>query len=135
MSDDPRPATPGILVVDDDPLLLNLLRTIFLRQGFRVWACASGQEALTTYRRHQADIAVVLLDVCMPVLDGPTTLKELRRLDPGVRACFMSGHIGAYSLDDLFGLGALRFYEKPFQIQPLVEGLWKLAVEEVREAA
>jgi two-component system, OmpR family, response regulator len=135
MSLDLRTAAPGILVVDDDPMLLGLLHTVLARQGFRVWTCAGGEEALTTYLRIQADIAVVLLDVCMPGLDGPATLAELRRIDPGVRACFMSGHTGAYSVEELLALGALRFFDKPFQIQPLAEGLWKLAVEGVRRSA
>ena len=135
MSLEPRSTTPGVLVVDDDPMLLNLLRTVLTRQGFRVWSCLGGEEALTAYRRHQPDIAVVLLDVCMPGLDGPATLAELRRIDPGVRACFMSGHTGAYSPDELLGLGAMRFYDKPFQIQPLAEGLWKLAAEQPRQSA
>jgi DNA-binding NtrC family response regulator len=135
MTAEAHPAKPGILVVDDDPLLLNLLQAILTRQGFRVWACASGQDALHVYRRHQAELSVVLLDVCMPGLDGPATLVELRRVDPGVRACFMSGHTGPYTVEDLLELGALRFYEKPFQIQPLAEGLWKLAADEVRQSA
>jgi DNA-binding NtrC family response regulator len=135
MTLDPRTASPGILVVDDDPMLLGLLHTVLARQGFRVWTCGGGEEALTTFRRFQSDIAVVLLDVCMPGLDGPATLAELRRLDPGVRACFMSGHTGAYSVEELLGLGALRFFDKPFQIQPLTEGLWALAVEGVRRSA
>jgi two-component system, OmpR family, response regulator len=135
MTLDPRTTSPGILVVDDDPMLLGLLHTVLARQGFRVWTCTGGEEALTTYLRFQADIAVVLLDVCMPGLDGPATLAELRRIDPGVRACFMSGHTGAYSVEELLGLGALRFFDKPFQIQPLAEGLWTLAVEGVRRSA
>ncbi len=135
MNDVPSLFSPGILVVDDDPILLTLLRTILERQGFQVWTSASGAEAVATYRQHQHDIELVLLDVCMPEMDGPATLTELRRLDPGVRACFMSGHTGHYSVDDLFSRGALRFYEKPFQIQPLAESLWKLAVEPVRQSA
>lgn len=135
MTAESHPARPGILIVDDDPLLLNMLQAVLARQGFRVWSCGSGEEALRTYRKYQAELAVVLLDVCMPGLDGPTTLAELRRLNPGVRACFMSGHTGAYSVEDLLGLGALRFYDKPFQIQPLAEGLWKLADDVVRQSA
>lgn len=135
MTAEARPARPGILVVDDDPFLLNLLQAVLARQGFRVWGCASGEEALRIYRLYQAELTVVLLDVCMPGLDGPTTLGELRRLNPGVRACFMSGHTGSYSVEDLLGLGALRFFDKPFQIQPLAEGLWKLASDEVRQSA
>lgn len=137
MSDELEPAScaPGVLVVDDDPMLRTLLKTILLRQGFRVWDCPSGEDALAVYLRYQKDIAVVLLDVCMPGLDGPGTLAALRRIDPGVRACFISGYTGSYTIEDLLGMGALRFFEKPFQIHPLVDGLWQVATGEVRRTA
>ena len=50
--------------------------------GFTVWSAANGPAALEVYRRQQDDIAVVLLDVRMPGLDGPQTLAELQRLNP-----------------------------------------------------
>jgi DNA-binding NtrC family response regulator len=137
MNEDPRPATdvPGVLVVDDDPVLRDLLNAVLTARGFRVWVCPSGEEALAVYLRHRNQIALALLDVRMPGLDGPGTLSALRRIDPGVRACFMSGHTDPYSLDDLAGRGALRFFEKPFQITALADGLWQLATGEVRQTA
>jgi two-component system cell cycle sensor histidine kinase/response regulator CckA len=123
-------SAPGILVVDDDPFLLPLLRTVLTCRGFQVWACRSGKEAHDIYREHHRSITVVLLDVCMPGLDGPNTLLELRRIDPAIRFCFMSGYTGAYTIDDLLGLGAVRFFEKPFEIQPFTEGLWQVACGE-----
>lgn len=136
MTDSHHPkSAPGILVVDDDQLLLGLLRTVLLRQGFRVWTSPSGHDALDLYRSHQETIDLVLLDVCMPGLDGPRTLGELRRLHPPVRACFMSGHTGAYSPDSLLGMGALQLFEKPFQVFPLAEQLWRLVRAGARRSA
>jgi two-component system, cell cycle sensor histidine kinase and response regulator CckA len=124
---EPPSDTPGILVIDDEPTLLDLLEMVFRRRGFRVWCASSGEAAVALYEAHQADIDVVLLDVCMPCLDGPATLAKLRHLSPGVRACFMSGYAGRYSVDDLFAMGAARFFDKPFQIVPMSEELWTLA--------
>lgn len=120
-------SAPGILVVDDDALVLGMLKLVFARKGFRVWASHSGQAALDVYRDHGADIDVVLLDVCMPGLDGPATLARLLAIDPGVRSCFMSGFTGHYTTDELRDLGAAEVYEKPFSIVPLADELWQLA--------
>ena len=132
---EPPTDTPGILVVDDDPALLTLLETVFRRRGFSVWCANSGEAAIELYRRHQADIGVVLLDVCMPFLDGPGTLTGLRQVNAGVRACFMSGFTGRYSLDDLFALGAVRFFDKPFRIAAMADDLWQLAQGGQRQTA
>jgi DNA-binding NtrC family response regulator len=138
MRDDcPAPNTPppGILVIDDDQMLLGLLQTVFSRRGFQVWTSASGHAALDVYRQNQESISVVLLDVCMPGMDGPQTLGELRRINPAVRCCFMSGHLGRYSPEELQFQGALQLFDKPFHIQPLAEQLWQLAQETQRQSA
>src|SRR6476660_8334749 len=99
---------PGVLVVDDDPMLLAMLRAALAGEGLEVWTSAAGEGAVEHYQRHGERIGVVLLDVCMPGLDGPATLAELRRLNPSVQACFMSGFLGGHSGDALQSLGALR---------------------------
>jgi CheY-like chemotaxis protein len=108
-------------------VLLTLLNTVLQRQGFRVWLAPGGLPALEVYRRHQSQIGVVLLDVRMPGLDGPRTLTELRRLNPDVACCFMSGHTGVYSDDDLRGLGAVHCFAKPFHVHDVAEFLWQTA--------
>jgi DNA-binding NtrC family response regulator len=126
---------PGILVVDDDPMLLALLRAALSRQGLEVWTCDSGQGAVEHYQRHGERIGVVLLDVCMPGLDGPATLAELRRLNPAVQACFMSGYLGGHTTDALQALGAVRLYEKPFRLETLSTELGELARGGLRQTA
>ena len=66
------------------------------RNGFDVWLARSGREAIDLYRRHMEDIAVMVLDVRMPGLDGLQTLEVLRELNPEVLACFMSSDTSAY---------------------------------------
>jgi response regulator RpfG family c-di-GMP phosphodiesterase len=81
---------PGVLVVDDNPLIQALLGKWLRRSGFEVWLASNGPEAIDLYRLHRKAIALVLLDVWMPGLDGPQTLGALRRLNPKVEACFMT---------------------------------------------
>lgn len=122
----PRDA-PGVLIVDDDAMLRNLMSTVLQRRGFLVWTAASGAEALAAYRQHGDRIAVVLLDVRMPVQDGPQTLTKLRQLNPALRCCFMSGHIGEYTLDDLLACGASHCFDKPFRLDDVAQTLMRLA--------
>src|SRR5258707_14159355 len=85
------PERPGILIVDDDPLLRMLLNLGLRHHGFGVWQAAGGREAVAVYRRYGALIDLVLLDVRMPDLDGPHTLTALQEGEPSARACFCSG--------------------------------------------
>jgi CheY-like chemotaxis protein len=117
---------PGVLVVDDEPLVRILLQRGLERDGFEVWLAANGREAIEVYREHRDQIDVVLLDVRMPGLDGPQTLDALRELDPEVRACFMSGNPGAYDPEELLRRGA-EVIAKPFHFDELTTLLRLLA--------
>jgi CheY-like chemotaxis protein len=117
----------GILVVDDDGSVLFLLQRLLEHQGFRVWSARSGREAIDLYRRHRDGIAVVLLDVRMPGLDGPQTLAVLQKEDPGVLACFMSADLGDYDPEQLLRSGAQHVFPKPFPLDELVGVLRLLA--------
>jgi CheY-like chemotaxis protein len=110
-------------VVDDEHFVRSMLQLGLERNGFDVWLAANGREAIDLYRLHQDRIAVVLLDVRMPGLDGPGTLDALRELNPQVLACFMSGDAGAYDPQELLQRGAARVIAKPFHLDPLADTL------------
>jgi len=114
---------PGILVADDEPAIRSMLEMVLSAGGFRVWTAADGQEAFDCYREHRDDIDLVLLDVFMPGMDGPQALEALGRFDPEVRCCFMSGHAGEYSLQQLRHLGASCFFLKPLDLPRMLEML------------
>ena len=121
----PRPN--GILVVDNDAGLRGVLDAGMRQQGFAVWLAADGQEALDLYWQQRRAIDVVLMDVRMPVLDGPRTLTALRELNPRVSCCFMSGDTGDFTGRDLRELGAVAVLAKPFRVEEIAAMLWELA--------
>jgi len=114
---------PGILVVDDDHFVRAMVQMGLEQDGFEVWSTGSGQGAIDLYRNHKEHIAVVLLDVCMPGLDGPATLDRLRDLNCEIVACFMSGNTGIYEPEDLLRRGAARVIAKPFRLDDLANTL------------
>ena len=130
----PADRKPGILVVDDEPSLRDLLQRGLGQYGFRVWAAADGWQALDLYQDLRAEIDVVLLDVLMPELDGPGTLRILQWQHGEVPACFMSGCTGPYTADGLLACGALHVFPKPFQLDELARALRQLT-EAVRGTA
>ncbi len=113
--------TPLVLVVDDDPDVLDMLARALRHLGFDVEAASGGEGALRLYRARPAD--VVLCDVVMPGVDGAATLEALQGHDPGVRLVFMTGHSAGHSAGRLRGLGAAAVVEKPFRDLPALAGL------------
>jgi len=119
---------PTILIADDEPAIRKLLETGLQDHGFEVLLAADGQQTIDLYRRHGETIAAVLLDVRMPGLDGPETLKALRRLNPDLQVCFMSGDCGKYDLSELRRWGR-HVFPKPFQLPEVAWVLWHLVTE------
>src|SRR5690348_15723397 len=68
---DPACLTPVVLAADDDPGVLGTLRMILRHWGVPAHLAADGAEAVELFRRHRAEVNLVLLDVRMPRLDGP----------------------------------------------------------------
>jgi CheY-like chemotaxis protein len=120
-------AKPGVLVVDDEHMVRIMVQLGLERNGFDVWLARNGREAIDLYRRHTEEIAVVLLDVRMPGLDGLQTLEVLRELNPEVLACFMNGDTGVYELDELVQRGAAQVIVKPFLLDDLANILRLMA--------
>ncbi len=118
---------PSVLVVDDEHMVRIMVQLGLERNGFEVWLARSGREAIDLYRRHTEEIAVVLLDVRMPDLDGPQTLEALRELNPRVLACFMSGDTGADGPEWLLEPGAAYVIGKPFHLDDLANILRLMA--------
>jgi CheY-like chemotaxis protein len=118
---------PGVLIVDDQPGVRAVLQVGLEQQGFCTWVAADGFLALRLYRQHRAVMDVVLLDVCMPGLDGPQTLAGLREVNPQVRCCFMSGDLGRHTEGGLRDLGAAAVLLKPFCLGEVARVLRQLA--------
>lgn len=118
----------GVLVIEDERLMLKAMEQGLRQRGFVVWAAPDGGEGVDLYRRFGSQIDVVLSDVQMPVLDGPKTLDALREINPSVRFCFMTGDTRSATLTNLLRRGAMRVFTKPFpSVAGVAEELWELA--------
>jgi two-component system cell cycle sensor histidine kinase/response regulator CckA len=120
---------PIVLVVDDYEDLRRILSQALHHLGFDVLLAASGREALKVFRQCGHTIDLVLMDILMPDGDGPETLDVLRRLDPDVRCCLMTGDPGPYTVDDLLRRGAARVLAKPIALAELATVLQQVLME------
>jgi CheY-like chemotaxis protein len=117
---------PQVLLADDDPDVRALLEAVLNHNGFAVLSAESGRQAVELYRRHQAEIAVVLLDVQMPGLNGPATLAAIRELNPAVRCCLMSGEAADHVARQVKAAGADLVFEKPFHLTAFAQAFRQL---------
>ncbi len=87
----PRGEGQLVLVVDDEAAVRTITRRTLERVGYRAIAAANGAEALSLFAAHRDDIALVLTDLMMPVMDGATLIEMLVRTDPKIRIVAVSG--------------------------------------------
>lgn len=113
-----------ILYVEDDPdiqaIAMMVLETI---SGFTLKACSSGSEALENAVRFNPDL--VLLDVMMPGMDGPETLKGLRNFPElaSTPVVFMTAKVQPQEVEGYLNLGAVGVIAKPFDPMTLAQQL------------
>ncbi len=111
----PPPVIPGrVLVVDDDPLFLRVCCTILRRGGLTVEAVSSAAEALERIRANRYD--AIVSDIRMPGGDGLTLLRAARAEDATVPFLLMTGAPSLESAISAVDLGALRYLQKPFEV-------------------
>jgi DNA-binding response OmpR family regulator len=111
---------PKILVVDDEPDLLELIEVNFTAAGFAVLFAANGREALRQAREQAPDL--ILLDVMLPELDGLEVCKILRQDASTGRIPILMLTARAAEIDRILGLelGADDYVTKPFSVRELV---------------
>ena len=103
-----------MLVVDDDRRIGELIRLVLTRAGYDVVSAADPSAALTALQRQPA-IALMLVDVVMPDMDGYDLAAELRKISPGASVVFMSG----FAQDVTRRAGSDDFLAKPFTAEGL----------------
>ena len=108
-----------ILLVEDEDGLRALNARGLTSRGYTVLEAGNGVEAIETFEK-QGRVDLVVSDVVMPEMDGPTLLKELRRLDPDVKIIFVSGYAEEAFSRNLPSQEQYAFLAKPFTLKQLV---------------
>ena len=112
-----------VLLVEDEEPVRKVAAMMLEELGFSILEAANGREALTQFADRREEIAVVVLDLMMPVMDGAATFRELRRLKPELPVLFASGYSAKDVLDRLDGESPDGFLQKPFTIDSVSAAL------------
>ena len=125
----PRGAGELILVVDDEASVRQITKQTLEAFGYRVVLASNGGEAATIFAQRKAEIAVVLTDMMMPVMDGPATIQVLRKMDPHVRVIAASGLSANGHVAEAARLGIKHFLPKPYTAETLLQALREILDE------
>jgi len=104
----------SILVVDDEPMALELLHGILTDAGYEVSVAQSGFECLDLFRRDGRAYDLILTDLSMPLMDGEETFLRLRQMSPTVNVVLMAGFVDSARLEKMMNHGLSGFVGKPF---------------------
>jgi CheY-like chemotaxis protein len=108
-----------LLVVDDEKMILDVTGAMLEGLGYQVLVARGGAEALAIYRAQQEKIALVVLDMIMPDMDGGEVLDGLKAVNPDVRVVLSSGYSLNGAAKSLMDRGVCSFLQKPFRLSEL----------------
>ncbi|MFN0079627.1 MAG: response regulator [Prosthecobacter sp.] len=112
-----------VLVVDDESAVREITRQTLEAFGYRVLLACDGAEATALYSVRKQDIAAVLTDMMMPVMDGPSTIQTLMRINPEVRIIAATG-LNANGIEaNAVNAGVKHFLPKPYTAETLLIAL------------
>jgi PAS domain S-box-containing protein len=115
-----------ILVVDDEETAAVVLQKTLENFGYRVLTAENGEKAMEVYQANASSIAVLVIDLMMPVMDGPSTIQALRRLSPGLKIIAVSGMDDAAAKGLVARLGVEQFIAKPYTAATILQMLHSL---------
>jgi two-component system cell cycle sensor histidine kinase/response regulator CckA len=115
-----------ILVVDDEPRVLQFLEKGLTRLGYQVVTAESGSKACEIYSRKSNSINCVLLDLIMPGMSGLETYARLKDINPEIRVIISSGYSSGRIKREALETGSPEFLEKPFTLEELSLALQKV---------
>ncbi len=127
---EPKPASPPtrrgtetVLLVEDEPAILEMTQTALRNQGYHVLTATDGHQALASYREHRSEIAAVLLDLGLPKLDGISVLEQIRETDSDTNVIVASGFLEPDQKRRLEHVGRTTFVPKPYELKTLVRAV------------
>jgi two-component system cell cycle sensor histidine kinase/response regulator CckA len=113
--------TGTILLVEDEPMVRTVAERALTRHGYKVLTANNGEEALELIDQGD-EIALLISDVVMPLMDGPTMVREARKSRPDLPILFMSGY-AEEQLRKSIDIANVAFLPKPFSVQDLAEAV------------
>ncbi|MFH2144453.1 MAG: response regulator, partial [Candidatus Omnitrophota bacterium] len=106
-----------ILVVDDEPEIVNALKGFFVKKGYEVYVAGDGSAALDLVKKHRPHL--VFLDIRMPKVDGLKVLRNIRQMDTSIKVIMVTAFGTQEVIKEAGRIGAVDFICKPFTLNYL----------------
>ncbi|HEX4646865.1 MAG TPA: response regulator, partial [Verrucomicrobiae bacterium] len=119
-----------LMLVDDEPAVLELTQNILSHHGYKVVTANNGADALALYPQFHGKIKLVIMDMMMPVMDGPTAICALKKIDPNLKFLAISGLMQSDVLKEKLSGVTVSFLAKPFSAEKLLQNLRELLTDE-----
>jgi two-component system response regulator PilR (NtrC family) len=110
--------TGTIHIIDDEPIIYEVLQDILTSEGYAVEISTNGEEALD--KHSSLDVDLILLDLLMPGMDGIEVLKRLKKIDPQVVVIIITAYASIESAISAMKTGAYDYIQKPFKHDELL---------------
>ena len=111
-----------VLVVDDEEVVRRVVEAALVRMGFDVLHAENGNEAVEVFRHEAGEAKLIVLDMNMPGISGEETIRELRRIRPGVPILISSGYTESEAIER-FGDTIQGFLHKPYQFSEMARAI------------
>ncbi|MGD9868033.1 MAG: cell cycle histidine kinase CckA [Hyphomicrobiales bacterium] len=115
--------TGTVLLVEDEEAVRTFAARALASRGYKVLEAGTGAEALEVMEDHGGEVDLIVSDVVMPEMDGPTLLKELRKTNPDLKIIFISGYAEDAFKKNLQEKEQFAFLPKPFSLKQLAEAV------------
>jgi two-component system CheB/CheR fusion protein len=112
-----------ILVVEDEEMLLDSMKSLMESEGYRVLTARDGVEAVEMYERHRGDIAIVFADLELPRLGGWEAFLQMRKINPSLRGIFASGTMETRQRAQMRRQGVEFSIRKPFTAAEMLDAI------------
>ncbi|PLZ22553.1 hybrid sensor histidine kinase/response regulator [Fischerella thermalis WC542] len=110
-----------ILVVDDEDSIRDITKTSLETHNYKAITASDGIEAIALYAEHRDEISVVLTDMLMPSMDGLTTIRTLKKINPNVKIIAVSGLASTEKVNAAADIGVKAFLSKPYTAKQLLQ--------------
>ena len=117
-----------VLVVDDEEPILEVAKSTLEKFGYRVVVATNGAAAVSIYALQREQIAVVLTDMAMPIMDGPAMVVALKAINPDIKIVGSSGLTGQSVLTASRVSGVCEFVPKPYSAETLLNAIARALV-------
>ena len=115
------------LVIDDEPLLTDLVCEILTAGGFKVMSALNGASGIDLFAQHHREISLVVLDFSMPDMDGREVFERMKGIDPDVRVVLCSGYAESEMSSAFRDSKPDWFLQKPYTIDKMMQVARSLA--------